>query len=589
MKTMGPEWTYVRRATVILALVLTLATGVPTQWSGAARAEEELLSPMATGDLTRPSDAAIDAEESAGEILSRAREAAAEDRHRDAIDLYLRAVGRDSTLRSAVSLELGHQYTWAEAPDSAIIWYETYLAYKPGDLDAELGIARAMSWDDRLREAEARYASLLAQSGDRKNEVLLGLAKVKAWQEDYGGAEKVYWEVLDTDSTSNDAKLGLGATLNGSGKHREAQTMFDAVLEDDPDNVEAIKGLAEAQLWSGRPDRAIQTLDGAFQRGVRDRDLDETAAAIGRTRDPRGSTAFSYRKNTDDGEIRTVSTSLTWPLGYLTEPGVAYAKSRLHKSGSPDIDRNELTMSIVRRFSDEIAVTAAPGYQFNRFDPVVVPPGSEEVDEFDLFVWDAYVTVLPRDWARVDAGTSRQTMDIPLPVFKRIHVTTENVGLDWRPRHRLVTYWETQYSDYSDGNSRFAASERVEWMPPLKVRHRPGSSFVLIQGVEYSSFGKQLDNGYFCPPSYFYVYGGLRFVTDLGKKVNVSLDGRLGGEKEDGSEWASVGAFEGALRARVTGRVVLTGGYFKSGSRLDSPDGFRADGFFVSLDYGGAP
>lgn len=589
MNVMGPRWAYDRTAAVVLALTLTLAAGVLTQSSEAARAAEGRPSTLLAGVPTGSSDRARTSEESPDEILSRAREAAAEDRHRDAIDLYLRAVERDSTLRPAVSLELGHQYTWAEVPDSAIVWYETYLVNNPGDLDAELGIARAVSWAGRLREAEARYTALLAEGGGRRNEVLLGLAKVKAWQEDYGGAERVYWEILHTDENNNDARLDLGETLNWSGRHRDARSMFETIVKSEPDNAEAIKGLAESDLWIGRPDRAIQTLDRAFEQGVRNDDLDETAAAIRRTRDPRGSTAFSYSKNTDDGEIRTVSTSLTWPLGYLTEVGLAYSIGRLHESGFPDIDRNELSMSVARRFSDELAVTAAPGYQFNRFDPVVVSPGQGEVDEFDLFVWDAYVTVLPRDWVRIDAGTFRETMDIPLPVFKRIRVTTANVGLDWRLLHRLATFWETKYSDYSDGNSRVAALERAEWTHPFRVRQRPGNRVIFIQGVEYSSFGKQLDNGYFCPASYFYAYGGLRFVTDLGKKVNVSLDGRLGGEKEDGNEWASVGAFEGGLRVRITGTVVLTGGYFKSGSRLDSPDGFRADGFFVSLDYGGAP
>jgi tetratricopeptide (TPR) repeat protein len=559
--------TYGRTEVVVLALVLTLAAGL----------------------LARTSDAAQAPEESVDEILYRARDAATHDRHREAIDFYRRAVERDSTLRSVVSLELGHQYTWAEVPDSAIAWYEVYLAYNPGDIDARLGIARATSWADRLPEAEAYYRALLPEAGERKNEVLLGVAKVRAWQEDYGGAEEVYREILDADTGNADARLGLAQTLCWSGRHREAEAMFGAILESDPDNTEAVNGLAETQVSIGRPDRAIQTLDGAVGRGVRNDDLDKTAAAIRRSRDLRGSTTVSYRKNSDDGENRTAGTSLTWPLGYLTELGFAYSRTRLHKAGYPDIDRDQFSLSLARRLSDDVGVTASPGYQLNRFDPIVVSPGLVPVDGFNLFIWDAYVTVLPRDWVRIDAGTSREAMDIPLPVFKHIRVTTENVGLDWRLRHRLITFWETRYSDYSDGNTRFAFSERAEWTPPLRVRKRPNNRFGLIQGVEHSRFGKQLDNGYFCPRVYTYAYGGVRFVTDLGKRFNVSLDGRLGGEKENGNDWASVGAFEGVLRLRVGDRVVLTGGYFKSGSRLDSPDGFRAEGFFMTLDYGGAP
>jgi len=573
----------------VLALTLSLSAGLLTQRSEVACAAEEDPCTLGSGGLNDSYEAISGPEENAGEMLFRAREAAAQDRHREAIELYLRAVGADSSLCSDVSLELGHQYTWAGVPDSAIVWYEKHLLLNPGDLDAELGIARALSWSDRLREAEARYGFLLPQSGERRNEVLLGLAKVKAWQEDYSGAEKVYREVLAIDANNTDAAVDLGATLNGSGRHRKAQKILRAVLERDPDNADAIKGLAEAELWSGRPDRAMQTLDDAFERGVRNDDLDKTADAVRRTKNPRGSTSVSYRENTDDGIIRGVRTSVTWPLGYLTEVGIAYSNERLHKLGYPDIDRNEISVPMARRFSDALAVTAVPGYQFNRFDAVAVPPSSEEVDEFDLFVWDAYVTVVPRDWVRIDAGTSRQTMDIPLPVFKRIHVTTGNAGLDWRLLDRLATFWQAKYSDYSDDNSRVSASERVELTLPLRLPYRQSHRFVLMQGAEYSSFEKQPSNGYFCPPSYFYGYGGLRFVTDLGKRLNLLLDGRLGGEKDDGNDWAGVGAFETALRVRIAESVVLTGGYFKSGSRLDSPEGFRAKGAYVTLEYRGAP
>jgi tetratricopeptide (TPR) repeat protein len=116
----------------------------------------------------------------AEDVLSRAREAAAADRHRDAIRLYLDAITLDPPLESIVALELGHQYTWAEKPDSAIIWYSRYLDGHPGDREAQLGIARALSWAGRLDEAEDRYLELLSASEGEEPDALLALAKVKA-------------------------------------------------------------------------------------------------------------------------------------------------------------------------------------------------------------------------------------------------------------------------------------------------------------------------------------------------------------------------------------------------------------------------
>ena len=100
---------------------------------------------------------------------------------------------------SEVAIELAHQYTWAEIPDSAIYWYEytllDTLLGEPRNLDAELGIARALAWGDRLADSDAYYQKLLAESGDRKNDVLIGWAKTKSWRREYVPAEKMYEEV----------------------------------------------------------------------------------------------------------------------------------------------------------------------------------------------------------------------------------------------------------------------------------------------------------------------------------------------------------------------------------------------------------
>ena len=50
-------------------------------------------------------------------------------------------------------MELGNQYTWADMPDSAIDWYEYYLLEHPDDMDAKLGVGRALAWSDRLDES----------------------------------------------------------------------------------------------------------------------------------------------------------------------------------------------------------------------------------------------------------------------------------------------------------------------------------------------------------------------------------------------------------------------------------------------------
>ncbi|MCK4774536.1 MAG: hypothetical protein KAT30_07110, partial [Candidatus Krumholzibacteria bacterium] len=67
----------------------------------------------------------------AWDLVYKARVAAEKDEHRESINLYLAAVEKKPLVLSSVAIELAHQYTWAEMPDSAIYWYEYTLLGEP--------------------------------------------------------------------------------------------------------------------------------------------------------------------------------------------------------------------------------------------------------------------------------------------------------------------------------------------------------------------------------------------------------------------------------------------------------------------------
>lgn len=515
------------------------------------------------------------------EMVAQARLAASVDDHDKAIELYLAAMAKDPSLSAELSLELGNQYTWAELPDSAIVWYEHRLDDHPDDMDAKIGIARAMSWDDRLHESEMYYESLLAESGDRRNDVLVGLAKVKSWQDDFGEAERIYREVLDDDPGNRDARRGMAEITHWSGRPREAQAMYRELLLEDPNDTESLKGLANAQKAAGDPDAAIETLQAepsndelrAAAKGLNDRGM------------LRGAGTFAHRENTTDGEFRRITFNAKLALANVTDAGVDLARARLTQRPTPDIDRDQFAFLLRQRFSNAFEVNVNPGYQWNRFDPVVVPPTLQTVDEFNLFIWDIYATITPADGVRFDIGNSRQSIDIPEAIFKHIDVVETSIGLDYRLGKQVVTFWEPRYAAYGDGNARFAFDQRVDWVPPIRIPVNEHNFFVVSQGLEYMSFKDQLANGYFNPSSYLHLFGGLRLVSDVGKVANINIAGRYGAEKENGQDWASVGSIEGELTIHLGKTFNLRTGYSHSGSRLETADGYRSKGFFISLDF----
>ncbi|MDH3217704.1 MAG: tetratricopeptide repeat protein [Candidatus Krumholzibacteria bacterium] len=525
--------------------------------------------------------AASPQDETTRDVVYQARRAAAADEHHKAITLYLSAIDQKPSLRSDLSLELGNQYTWAELPDSAIEWYSHYLAKHPDNLDAKIGIARALSWDDRLQESVMYYESLLADSGERRNEVRVGLAKVKSWQRDLATAERIYRQVLADDLDNRDARLGLAEVTSWSGRPRQAREMYREILLEDPGSTEARKGLAQTYNSVGRSDIALSTL-----RSVPTTDeLLKEAREIPDRGSISGENTFVYRDNTTDGDFTALRVGINMSVAHLTRAGVLFTRARLTQPSNPHVTRDEFLFPLRQRFTEALAVNFSPGYQWNDFDPVTLPPSTQPVDEFNLFVWDAYATVTPVDWVRIDVGNARQVLDIPRSIFRRIDVVTTNVGLDWRLHRTLSTFWEPSYSTYGDGNERFAFGQRLEWVPPVRMPIDGENRVVLSQGSEYMSFKRQLNNDYFNPVSYLYLFGGVRVVADVAPRVNISVEGRVGGERAAGLDWKSVGSFDGALQIRLTKSVYLRTGYSHSGSRLTSPDGFRSKGFFVSLDY----
>jgi predicted TPR repeat methyltransferase len=515
------------------------------------------------------------------DLVYKARVAAENDDHRQAINFYLAAIEKKPLVLSSVAIELAHQYTWAEMPDSAIYWYEYVLLSDPNDLEAGLGIARALAWGDRLQESEAYYDSLLASSGDRKNDVLVGRAKTKSWQEDYVSAERTYRQILDEDPQHRDARLGLAEVTLWSGRPRQAQLIYEDLLADDPSDTEAIKGLAAAQEAAGRPDVAVETLEAAETAD----DFSSEKDLFDRRGSVENSNTVLYRDNTTDGEYRALVILVGVDVAYLTRVGVEYTKGRMTQDERPDIDRDQIMIPLSQRISDALAINLSPGYQWNRHDPVAVPPNTEQVNDFNLFVWDAYATVFPGDWLRLDIGNSRQTLIIPQTVFRQIHLTTTNAGLDWRISQQVTALIEPSYRTYSDGNARFAVGERLEWAPPrLRLPIEERNAITLFQTLEYLNFKKQLTHGYFNPSGYVQLMGGARLVTGIGKRVTWMISGALGSEKEEGDNWATTGAFETELQFKIGGHGYLKAGYVHSGSRLQAADGFRAKGFYITLD-----
>ncbi len=152
----------------MVCLMLVVPAGV--------RAQETTVS-----DTTVVDEGIIDTAE-AWEKVSSARDAAAQDKHHDAVADYLEALSHDARLVPMVAQEIAYQKLWREDAVKSIFYFRRYLARHPGEAnrDVRKGLAMAYSWSGYQPEAVALYRELVAE--DRSDGgARVGLGRSLMW------------------------------------------------------------------------------------------------------------------------------------------------------------------------------------------------------------------------------------------------------------------------------------------------------------------------------------------------------------------------------------------------------------------------
>jgi Flp pilus assembly protein TadD len=75
---------------------------------------------------------------------------------------------------------------------------------------------------------------------------------------DYGNAISLYRHATTMDASDPESLVALGDTLLEMGKSDDAIINYNAVLKLSPKSPEALRGLAEAHLKTGRLDWPVQ-------------------------------------------------------------------------------------------------------------------------------------------------------------------------------------------------------------------------------------------------------------------------------------------------------------------------------------------
>ncbi len=522
------------------------------------------------------------AADSARWLAASAREAAGRDDHAAALRDAAAAIALDPAQERELDLLVAHQLTWSDRPAEAIPWYRRRLDNAPEDVEARLGLARAISWTGDLDAARAEYAALLADEPGNV-EAALGVARMHAWADDAPAAAREYRAALALDPSSAEAQRGLADAENRRGLHRRAEALYRARLAEDPGDDEARVGLARARAWLGEEESALRTLeavDSPAAQDLRRSVVADRGAAV--------EVAYSHWKDRDDQTLDTVGITAARGFGGGRRGLVHLARSTADEPGTPSIDALRVHAGGDWRPDRNVSFQARLGFldvgrNLRRDD--TVPAGAGETREGDevqrtCVVWDAWITVTPRDRVRFDMSHARVPIETPRALARGVRADVFGLGADLGVADRWTLRGSAGVTGYTDDNLRVGGSLEAENGPyPLPADVRVWAA----AGASAFRFEDSPDHGYYSPETYDALWLGGRAALELGSRVSLAGDLRLASEREE--EEDRFGVLNGGLEARAA----LASGFGiaafvrSSTSRFDTGAGYERDGWGVSL------
>ncbi|MBS1821239.1 MAG: tetratricopeptide repeat protein [Acidobacteria bacterium] len=162
--------------------------------------------------------------------------------------IYLRSLGDMQSQQSSQMLKL------------AIGEYEKLAELKPKDVETRLLLGQLYGLNHDSARAETEFKAAQKIDGGSED-VVLNMYRLYTEQGDYARAAEILKSIPDADRSSR-IDFALGATYDLLRKPKDAIAAYRRALDDDQDNVDTERGLANALLTDGQLDEALKIFTG---------------------------------------------------------------------------------------------------------------------------------------------------------------------------------------------------------------------------------------------------------------------------------------------------------------------------------------
>lgn len=184
-----------------------------------------------------------------------------DNRFAESIALFRRSIALEPNFTEAKTA-LARVTAWSGDYSSAIAIYDSVISREPRNREAVLGRAQTLAWAGRFSEALRVYKHwTTARPTDR--EAAIDYARVLSWNGQMDEAEALYRELAKTGNAN--ATKGLARVIGSRGDLQRSEQTWRRVLVTDPNDPEALTGLAQVLSWQGRQTDAESALQHALR------------------------------------------------------------------------------------------------------------------------------------------------------------------------------------------------------------------------------------------------------------------------------------------------------------------------------------
>ncbi|MDD5195659.1 MAG: tetratricopeptide repeat protein [Candidatus Omnitrophica bacterium] len=507
-----------------------------------------------------------------GLVIEWARVYAYADKHPKAIALFEEVRGSHPEREAEIISELADQYKWDGQLNKSIIEYHKALSYKPNDEQLRYALAQALAWNKQHKEALKEYEAILT-SNPQSTIVLLGKAELLSWQDKLEEASKLYDQVLKTDPANLTAQNGLARILVWQGYHHRGIAAYTEILKNHPDNLDALEGLSFAYHWRNQNDLALVTLDKLFSLAPERHAAKQLYQEVDNAKKPYFSQGNRFSEDKYKQAIQAHEARAGMYAGNFLIEGID-EWIRLRKFEHNTIHANRGGLGMRTKITDSLGLNS---YIYGT---------KYDFEDYSTFTTDSWVTYIPDDYWRLDAGFSRSSFEDIDALFKHIIVNSSSMSVDFRPDRWWFFNVKYSHASYNDGNAQNTGSAKLEY------RLHQDPYIKLYSNFYYTDFSDVKSNGYFNPSSMQAYTIGIYASKQINRRLFLEGQTSIGYEDQDPPQfhrthYASLGL---GYRLNHNWDLSLRGEYFDA--RPDSHSkGYAKKSGFLTLTYtfGGTP